>query len=157
MLLLSNTKMLQLLRMADFFKPGSNITEQMCFIMFEQKCAELPVDLPSLPPMKPEVFGQSFGENTMALFQQIHSIQQLELDETTLVLVMVIALLSTPEQAENPDLIIKTQTNLRHLLYRYLCTQMSPAGALAKVERIDIVLNILMSSEDILMSQCSPL
>ena len=153
MLLLSNTKMLQLLRMADFFKPGSNITEQMCFIMFEQKCAELPVDLPSLPPMKPEVLGQSLGENAMALFQQIHSIQQLELDETTLVLVMVIALLSTPEEAENPDLIIKTQSNLRHLLYRYLCTKMSPAGALAKVERIDIVLNILMSSEDILMSK----
>ena len=150
MLLLSNTKMLQLLRMADFFKPGSNITEQMCFIMFEQKCAELPVDLPALPPMKPEVLACGLGENAMALFQQIHSIQELELDDTTLVLVMVIALLSTPEDAENPDLIMVTQNNLRHLLYRYLCTQMSPAGALAKTEKIDIVLNLLMSSEDML-------
>ena len=145
MVLMSNLKMLQMLRMADYFKPGSNLTEQMCFTMFEQKYLQLPVDLPN-PGDSPGFL----GDKAIQMFQQIDSIQQLQLDDTSMVLVMVIALLNTPKDKENPpDLIKGTQGNLRHLLYLYLCSKMSPSGALDKVQKIDSVLDLLMSSEDI--------
>ena len=163
MVLMSNLKMLQMLRMADYFKPGSNLTEQMCFTMFEQKYLQLPDDLPN-PSVSPEALASSLGDKAIQMFQQIDSIQQLQLDDTSMVLVMVIALLSTPkETTENPpDLIKGTQGNLRHLLYLYLCSKMSPSGALEKLQKIDSVLDVLMSPEDILMpdpsnsSQCPP-
>ena len=152
MVLMSNLKMLQMLRMADYFKPGSNLTEQMCFTMFEQKYLQLPVDLPN-PGVSSEALASSVGDKAIQMFQQIDSIQQLQLDDTSMVLVMVIALLSTPKEAtENPpDLIKGTLGNLRHLLFLYLCSKMSPSGALEKVQKIDSVLDLLMSPEDILM------
>ena len=150
-LLMSNTKMLQILRMADFFKPGQDITDQMCFVMFETPSKDmLPKDLPPLPPLNISAFAGLFGEKSIELFEQIRSIQMLEMDPTTLVLTLVLALLSTPDQAENPDLMMNMQYNLRRLIYRYLCTKMSKAAALCKVERIEIVLNTLMASEDMI-------
>ena len=80
----------------------------------------------------------------------MQSIQLLDLDQTTLVLVLVIALFSTPEAAENMGLIRTTQNDLRYLLYRYLCTKMSRTGALQKMERIEITLNLLMNSDVVL-------
>lgn len=143
--------MLQMLRMADFFKPGQDITDQMCKVMFETPAKDmLPENLPTLPQLDFSHMEGVFGKNTLELFEQIRAIQMLEMDPTTLVLVLVLALLSTPEQAENPDLIMTTQYNLRRLLYRYLCTKMSKASALNKVERIEIALNMLMASDDMI-------
>ena len=148
---MSNTKILQILRMADFFKPGQDITDQMCSVMFETpKKDMLPKDLPPLPPLDISAFAGFFGGKSIELFEQIKAIQMLDMDPTTLVLTLVLALLSTPDQVENPELMMTTQYNLRRLLYRYLCTKMSKAAALCKVERIEIVLNMLMASEDII-------
>ena len=116
----------------------------------ECRSQDFSTDLPPLPTLKPEAFAASLGEKAPELFQQVQSIQLLELDQTTLVLVLVIALFSTPEVAENMDLIRTTQNNLRHLLYRYLCTKMSRIGALQKMERIEIILNLLMNSDVVL-------
>ena len=86
---------------------------------------------------------RSLANPVIDMFQQIDSIRNMALDETSMVLVMVLAVLSTPEKAENFHLIHETQSKLKHLLFRSLCSQMNHSGALSKMQDIEMCLKFL--------------
>ena len=89
---------------------------------------------------------RSLANPVIYMFQQIDSFRKLALDETSMVLVMVLTVLSTPEKSENSNLIHETQSKLKHLLFKSLCSQMSHSGALSKMQDIEMCLKLNIES-----------
>ena len=129
---------------ADFLQSSYSGYQQMSIFIYGNphltEHNEFPKDLERVEMSKlmPGVDGRH------ALYKILNSINDCQLDPIGLVLVMAISLFNSSDAK-----IRQIQDHCRLTLFRYLSSTMSPDGAKIKSEKIDFVLNTMVSSKDL--------
>ena len=139
------------IKAAEFFDPKKSGTEQLRMMLHGlfDKVDQLPY-LPNLVAAPTKVFSQF--PKLHPVNQAFESIQNLDMDKTTMYFAVLISLFAEPSglSEEGRKSVRATQKHLRRMLYRYFCSTMDPTHAQMKVELIEIIINLLISYEDYL-------
>ena len=151
-LLNANMKFVMFIKASEFFNPKISGTDQLKLMLhgaFDRE-HQLPY-LPALVSPLTKVFSQF--PKFHPVNQSFESLQNLDMDKTTMYLAVLISLFAEPDglSKEGGKMVNNTQKQLRRMLYRYFCSSMDPMHAQIKLELIEIIINLLISYEDYLI------
>ena len=131
---------MHIVMIAEYFHPKISGEQQQNLTLYgyknvEQNRLEMPKILIDqvMPPC-----------DYLEFYELAKSIQTILIDDITTLLVLTILLFHRPEI----KVILDTQRNLWLTLYRYLTSKMGQNEALTVLEKIEKVLNFLLSSKD---------
>ena len=151
-LLSTNMKLIRFLELAEFLHPNLTGNQQLEVLFrgaFSQNGSiQFPILEDKIMTVDTIFPSGVKGGNTVFL-QLIESIQNLVLDKKTTMMVALIAIYCVPStfRGISKERVQSFLNYHRLLLYRYFCSQTNCYEARMKVEIIEIVLNLLMSSE----------
>ena len=151
-LLCTNMKLIRFLELAEFLHPSLNGNQQLEVLFrgaFAQTYSQFPILEEKIMTVETIFLGGAKGGNN-AIIRLLESIQKLMLDRKTTMMVVLISIFCVPStfSGYNKERVKSYLKNYhRLLLYRYFCSKTNCQEARMKVELIEIVLNLLMSSE----------
>ena len=150
-LLSTNMKLIRFLELAESLHASLNGNQQMQVLFrsaFTQTYPQLPVLAEKVMTVETIFPGGAKGGNN-AFVGLLESIQKLVLDRKTTMMVVLISIFCVPStfSGYSKDRVKSYLNYHRLLLYRYFCSKTNCQEARMKVELIEIVLNLLMSSE----------
>ena len=150
-LLCTNMKLIRFLELAEFLQPSLNGNQQLEVLFrgaFAQTYSQLPILEEKIMTVETIFLGGAKGGNN-AIIRLLESIQKLMLDRKTTMMVVLICIFCVPStfSGYSKERVKSSLNYHRLLLYRYFCSKTNCQEARMKVELIEIVLNLLMSSE----------
>ena len=146
-LLLINCELMGSILLADVSRPNISFDDQLSILLYGssrlKSIANYSDNIPALNIL--EKTKKSEAMSKWRAFETLQELGNLNLDNTTTILIQIICLFLVPSRhVDNPKRIKRLQNNYRLLMYRYLIRKLGKKSALQTVNSIEKTLNMLV-------------